>query len=235
MHVPREFFSFAPVNGQETALIDIAGTFFNAKGQPGARFNNRITVTAASPDSRAGQDLAYAHPVFLGPGLYHVRVAARDEKSGRAGSAHGWIEIPDLSKGQLALSSVLIGLRPTTASNASVNNKDVLDPVGLSINGRFSGGDYLRFVVYVYNAARAATDSKPDVAIQVQIVRDDQPAVTTPLRKISAENETDLGRLPYAAEISLAGLPSGRYLLKVTAVDRVKKSSASQTARFEIE
>jgi len=235
MQVPRDFFSFSPVNGKETAVIDIAGTFFNAKGQPGASFNNRITVTAASPDSRAGQDLAYAHPVFLGPGLYHVRVAARDEKSGRAGSAHGWIEIPDLSKGQLALSSVLIGMRPTTASNASVNNKDVLDPVGLSINGRFSGGDYLRFVVYVYNAAGAATDSRPDVAIQLQIVRDDQPAVTTPLRKVSAENETDLARLPYAGEISLAGLPSGRYLLKVTAVDRVKKSSASQTARFEIE
>jgi len=235
MQVPREFFSFAPVNGKETAVIDIAGTFFNAKGQPGARFNNRITVTSASPDSRAGQDLAYAHPVFLGPGLYHVRVAARDEKSGRAGSAHGWIEIPDLSKGQLALSSVLIGMRPTTASNDSVNNKDVLDPVGLSINRRFSVGDYLRFIVYVYNAAGAATDSKPDVAIQVQIVRDDQPAVTTPLRKVSAENETDLSRLPYAAEISLAGLPSGRYLLKITAVDRVRKSSAAQTARFEIE
>ena len=234
MQVPREFFSFAPVNGKDTAVVDIGGTFFNAKGQPGARFNNRITVTAASPDSKAGQDLAYGHPVFLGPGLYHVRVAARDEKSGRAGSAHGWIEIPDLSKGQLALSSVLIGIRPSTAPT-SVNRKELPDAVGLSINRRFSSGDYLRFAVYVYNAARATTDSKPDVAIQVQIVRDDQPAVTTPLRKVSVENDTDLSRLPYAAEVSLAGLPSGRYLLKVTAVDRVSKGSASQTARFEIE
>ncbi len=235
MQVPREFFSFAPVNGKETAVVDIGGTFFNAKGQPGAQFNNRITITTASPDPKVGQDLAYGHPVFLEPGLYQVRVAARDEKSGRAGSAHSWIEIPDLSKGQLALSSVLVGMRPAAARNPSLNNKHILENVGLSIDHRFSSGDYLRFVVYVYNATRAATDSKPDVAIQVQIVRDEQPVVTTPLRKVSTEDATDLGRLPYAAEVSLGGLPSGRYLLKLTVVDRVTKSSASQQTRFEIQ
>lgn len=235
MQVPREFFSFAPVNGKETAVVDVGGTFFNAKGQPGAQFTNRITITAASPDAKGGQDLAYGHPVFLSPGLYQVRVAARDEKSGRAGSAHGWIEIPDLSKRQLALSSVLVGVRPATVGDPSLSNQELLDTVKFSIHHSFSGSDYLRFLVFVYNAAPATTDSKPDVAMQVQIVRDDQPVVTTPLRKVSTENTTDLSRLPYAAEVSLAGLPSGRYLLKLTAVDRVTKSSASQQTRFEIQ
>jgi hypothetical protein len=73
------------------------------------------------------------------------------------------------------------------------------------------------------------------VAIQIQIVRDDQPVVTTPLKKVSVEEIADLGRIPYAAEVSLAGLPSGRYLLRLTAVDRVNKTSASQQTRFEIQ
>jgi hypothetical protein len=90
-------------------------------------------------------------------------------------------------------------------------------------------------VVFVYNAARAAADSKPDLAIQVQIVRDAQPVVTTPLKKISTEDAADLGRISYAAETSLAGLPAGRYLLKVSVVDRVAKRSASQQTRFNIE
>jgi VWFA-related protein len=234
MQVPHEFFSFAPVNGKETAVVELGGTVFNAKGQMGAKFNNRITITAATPETKR-QDLTYGHPVFLGPGLYHVRVAARDEKSGRAGSAHGWIEIPDISKGQLTLSSVLLGTRPSKVSESAQKGQDPLDSIGLSVDNRFRSGDYLRFLVLVYNAARASSDSKPDVAIQIQIVRDDQPVVTTPLKKVSVEGLADLGRIPYAAEVSLAGLPSGRYLLRLTAVDRTNKTSASQQTRFEIQ
>jgi len=234
LQVPHEFFSFAPVNGKETAVVEVAGSFFDAKGQQGAKFDNRITVTAANRDAK-GEDLIYSHPVFLSPGLYHVRVAARDERSGRAGSAHGWLEIPDLAKGQLALSSVMIGSRPATVKETAGNSQNILDSIGLSVDHRLRRGDYLRFLVFVYNAARAATESKPDIAVQVQIVRDTQPVITTPLKKVSSENMADMGRIPYAAEVSLADMPSGRYLLRLTVVDRVARTSASQETRFEIQ
>jgi len=41
------------------------------------------------------------------------------------------------------------------------------------------------------------------------VVRDGQPVVTTALRKVSIEEIPDLNRIPYAAEVSLSGLPSG--------------------------
>jgi len=71
--------------------------------------------------------------------------------------------------------------------------------------------------------------------VQLQIVRDGEPVTTTALRKISVEGLPDLTRIPYAAEISLSGLPAGRYLLQVTVVDRVAKKSASQQNRFAID
>src|SRR5688500_19560535 len=40
------------------------------------------------------------------PGLYQVRVAARDALSGRVGTAKSWIQIPDLSAKKLTLSSL---------------------------------------------------------------------------------------------------------------------------------
>ncbi len=234
MQVPREFFSFEPVNGKPTAVVDLAGTFFNVKGQPGATFGNRITVTPP-PAGAKEQDLAYGHPVFLSPGLYHVRVAARDQKSGKAGSAHGWIEIPDLSKGQLALSSVLLGSRPATEVVSARSNQELQNSVGMSVSNRFLNSDFLRFLIFAYNAKASSTDTKPDVAIQLQILRDEQPVVTTPLKRMTVDASTDLARIPYAAEVSLAGLPAGRYLLRLTAVDRVSKTTASQQVRFEIE
>jgi len=44
-----------------------------------------------------------------------------------------------------------------------------------------------------------------------------------------------LDQLPYAADISLEGLTAGQYVLQVTTIDRVAKSSAQQAMRFEIE
>jgi hypothetical protein len=69
----------------------------------------------------------------------------------------------------------------------------------------------------------------------VQLFRDDQPIVTTPLRKLSTEGFTDLTRIPYAAEIDLDRLPIGRYVLQINAIDRVAKQSAKQQINFMIE
>ena len=235
---PNEFLSYVPANGKQTAVVAVAGAVFDEKGNPGGTFSNRITIEALTvEDARNGNDLTYGYPLYMKPGLYQVRVGVRDETTGRAGTAHAWIEIPNLSSGQLALSSLLLGARlpsaPTT--NASATTDTFTDEVALSINHNFSHNQFLRFLVIVYNAAQAPADSKPDLAVQVQIVRDSQPVVTTALRKVTVEGLPDLTRVPYAAEVSLSGLPVGRYLLQVTVVDRVAKRSASQQNRFEID
>jgi hypothetical protein len=235
MDVPAAFLTFGK-NEKRTAVLDVVGTILNDKGQSGAAFSNQLIVNAPSPESaNAGQDVGYGHNIYLKPGLYQIRVGARDQNSGRSGSAHGWIEVPDLSNGQLALSSVLIGVRAPADGNAPANTQDPLRAVDLHLGQRFSRTDFLRFMVFVYNAARSPADTKPDVALQIQVVRDDQPVVTTPLRRVAVEGIEDLSRLPYAAELPLTGLPAGRYVLQITAVDRVSKQSSSQQTRFEIQ
>jgi hypothetical protein len=106
--------------------------------------------------------------------------------------------------------------------------------VDLSIDRQYPRNSMLRFVFFVYNAAKAPSDSRPDVAAQIQILRDNQPVITTALKKIGTDG-VDLDRLPYAADLSLADLPAGKYVLQVTAVDRVSKTSASQQNRFSIQ
>lgn len=237
LKISAESLSFSPEDGKQKAAVQILGLLLNDRGQPGARFAERLTATALSESSVKGSDasVAYLFPVFLGPGLYQVRVAARDEKSGRTGSANGWVEIPDLSKDKLTLSSVIIGrhaLTPTT--NSSGNGQSTSEQVDLSIDHLYQRNSVLRFLFFVYNAARAPSDSHPDVATQVQILRDNQPIITTALKKIPTAG-MDLDRLPYAADLSLSGLPAGQYVMQVTAVDRVSKTSASQQSRFSIQ
>jgi VWFA-related protein len=235
MQVSSEFLSYESANGKQTATVDVAGSVLNDKGGVGGTFNNRLTISAPSIESaHEVLDPGYGYALYLTPGLYQVRVGARDEKTGRSGSAHAWIEIPDLTSGKLALSSLVIGVRPAAGTNPTpAQSVDAASE--LRITRRFSRTDFLRFMLFVYNGSRVPPESKPDLALQVQVVRDDQPVITSPLRKVNVEGIEDLSRIPFAAELSLAGMPAGRYVLQITVVDRVSKQSATTQNRFEID
>jgi VWFA-related protein len=234
VQVPGEFLVFGPQDGKIQAVVDLTGVFFNDRGMAAGTFVERLVTTApsleASRDFR--RNLTYTYPAKLAAGLYQVRVAARDAKSGRIGSAHEWIEIPDLSKNKLTTSSLLIGERPeSTLTNVS----DAIDiPVSLSVSHRFKREANLRLLIFTYNAAVSPTEQKPDLAVQVQLLRDDQPVITTSLRKIKTEGVPDLTRIPYAAEVPLSDLSPGRYVLQVSVIDRVAKQSFSQHTHFDI-
>lgn len=237
MQVPNELLAFMPLNGKQVAKLMVAGAVLNDHGKAGASFSDHLTVESPSVEvAKTAPDLTYAYPLYIKPGLYQVRVGVRDEQSGRSGVAHSWIEVPNIPAGQLALSSLMLGERAKSIPrNPSETATKSTDPVDMSITHHFTANGYLRFLVMVYNAARAASDSKPDAAIQVQVVREDQPVITTPLSRIRSDDPSQPATIPYAAELSLNGLPAGRYLLRVTVVDRITKQSASQQTRFDIE
>jgi len=237
MEVPNSFLTFEDIAGKRVAAVDVAGVFYNDHGQVGSSFSKRVTVETQTSDAQGRGAVRYSYAIFLPPGLYQVRVGAGDAKSGRIGSAHRWIEIPNLKATQLGLSSVLVGVRPSSpVDTTSETSQTLTSSLELSISHRFQRNSNLRFEIFIYNATPAPPpDSKADIALQVQFIRDDQPVVTTPLKKIPTEDIADVSRVPYAAEIPLAGLPPGRYLMQVTIIDRISKQSASQQVRFEIE
>ena len=59
--------------------------------------------------------------------------------------------------------------------------------------------------------------------------------ITTPLHKIQTEGSIDMQRVPYAADVSLSGLQPGAYVLRVTVIDRLAKTSASQKLSFQVD
>jgi len=236
IQLPGEFLSFGEqANGKIQATIDLTGVYFDEKGNPKASFLERIVTTAPSAEAAQNYhaDITYTYPATLPPGLYQVRAAARDDKSGRVGSVHSWIEIPDLTKKQLAMSSILLGER-TQAQLTNVSDPGQVSPVSLSASHRFKRASTLRFLIFAYNTTPAPADHKPDVAVQVQVIRDDQPVLTTALRKLTTEGIADLTRLPYAAEIPLADMQPGRYLLQVSVIDRVSKQSTTRQTHFDV-
>jgi VWFA-related protein len=222
-------------DGKQAAAIDLAGVVLNDQGKQAGGFKTRLNVNAptqANDDSKAG--VIYSHKFPMKPGIYQVRVAAQDEKSGRVGSAAQWIEIPDLSSKQLTLSSLLVGGQFIGAGQKQMNSEGGNDLLQFSVDRRFMRGSHLSFVLFVYNAMKGG-NGVPEVEAQIQISQNSQAVVTSPWQKVAADPSGDLSRMVYGADIGLRTLPAGRYVLQVTIADRLAKANASQQVKFEIE
>jgi VWFA-related protein len=232
MEIPTEVLS-SHVNEEKSSpsSVDFAGAVFDKDGKSTSTFGQNVTV--AETLKSGGRRLTYTHTVFPRPGLYQVRVAARDALSGRIGTAKSWVEIPDLSAKKLTLSSIVAGERSASQTQAA-GGPLFSNQIPLNIARRFRRDSFLRCLVFVYNAARTQPDRTSDVAIQVQVLRNNRPVITTAVKPIVTQAGQDQDRLPYATDVSLQGLTSGRYVLSIIAIDRAGKTSASEQMRFDV-
>lgn len=237
LQVSGSAITFEDDKDRRTGVVQVVGSVYDDQGKAGGGFSERLTVHAPTreTDSSATPDIVYNYPLTLPPGLYQVRIAVRDEKSGNIGSTRQWIEIPDLSTHKIVLSSLIVSERmmgvPAKSGGPPNDSQNTQDRVVVRVDHRFKRNSFLRFLLFIYTQSNVP----PDIAVQIQVVRSDQPVITTSLRSVSTEGIPDAKKLPYAADLSLKQLPAGRYLLKVTAMDRNSKSVASESTRFEIE
>lgn len=207
-------------DGKQPATIKLAGVVLNDKGKIASSFKNQLNIDP--PKSGGTDSIFYNHHTPLAPGIYQFRVAARDEKSGRVGSAIQWIVIPDLAKSQLTLSSVLLGGQVLEDKNSP--------HVQLSVDHIFPRTSQLGYWVFVYNAKRDAS-GKPQLSIQTQVLRDGHAVLSSPQRRVDNAGP-DLERIPFGEELALKTLTPGKYDLKVIVKDGVAGTTTSQIADF---
>jgi hypothetical protein len=72
------------------------------------------------------------------------------------------------------------------------------------------------------------------VSLQIHILRDNQPVITRPSIKLDNADNPDPARMAFGEDLTLAELPAGKYILRVTAIDLLSKKSATQETRFTI-
>ena len=252
MSVSTDSLTLETVNDVLTTFVDIAGLVFDDQGNVVKSFSKKLTIKASAGATNPPSSISYNDYMPIKGGLYQVRVAASDEKHHRVGSAREWIEVPDLDSKTLALSSLIVAEKASAIddqdSSDVVHDKETSPFANfrLNIDHHFARSSHLRFLSFIYNAklnssviatANSASETKsaPDLAVQLQVFRDGEPVITEPLRKIEADSIADLARVPYAADISLAEMQPGRYILQLTVIDRLAKTSASQRFNFQID
>ena len=229
VRIANDSLSYGPLKDKAAAAVDVVGVVVNDRGKPAGSFQTRLNINAIDGDgeNQKSSGTIYNSRLPLQPGLYQVRVAARDANSGQMGSAQQWIEIPDLKSQRLTLSSLFLDVRNVAASATS--------QVQFSVDHRFARNSRLTFMAFIYNAVRAENGkSLPALSIQARLLRRGRVVQTGPLRKVELSSQ-DLMRIPCGGEISLNSIPAGDYVLEVRVTDALNQTSASQRTGITVD
>ena len=155
--------------------------------------------------------------ILLPPGRYSMRVAARDVNTGRLGSVHCDLEVPDYAKLPLAMSGVVISSTESMAANPRPDPERIqLLPDTPSVLRQFRQGDQLSVFTMVYDA-RLATPHHLGIVTTVTtedgrvVYRHEDNPSTDQIQRAAGPT----GGFGYVVKVALADIAPGAYVLGV--------------------
>lgn len=237
VQVSNDRLKFTPAGGKQQAQVEVAYVLLDDKGKAVRSDGRTLTVGGSDASGAAGGGSRgkivtnFSIPV-LAPGLYQFRAAARDAGSGLVGSAFEWVEVPDMKANRLALSTLLVTERRRAKAQ---QQQPSAAPDILRVERRFARASSVFLQLYIYNAVRKAAGDAPDVELEIKVLRDNRVVTNAPPHKVSVAPGSDPARIFYAAEVPLASMTPGLYLLQVTATDRAGRTTAVRELDFSVE
>ena len=239
MHVDARDLQFSEEpDGSRSAQIELLAVTFGDNGemaeQKGQRYTVRLSPERYAKALQSGFVYTLRVPMKR-PGPYQLRIALRDTKSDRLGSASQFIEVPDVKKGRLTLSSLIVQpvvyQQPSAASEETKDGVENVDPLASVALRTFRQGAAVSYGCYIYNA-RHRSSGQPQLESEVHLYRDGTEVLrTTGTLTHNAQELLANGVLKLGPEMT-----PGSYVLEVQVTDRLAKnlSRATQTVDFEI-
>ena len=199
-----------PAGDKREANVDVAGFIFDETGRLRGGFDDTIKAVLSEQElgriSKGG--LTFSKNTTLPAGVYQLRIAVRDNKSGRIGTTSRYVEVRDLSKGKLDASSLLLGAAPPGETGAT-------NLAGLSADRQISRKQDLRYAVIVYNAK--VKEGKPQVKAQMSIIQNGKVIYKAPEEDVAAAGNAS--QVMKWGQLGLSRVAPGRYTMSLVITD----------------
>jgi VWFA-related protein len=214
---------FEQVGDKQQTSYDVAGFVFDELGKRRGGFSETITaaLTAGELKQVTKTGLSYSANTMLPPGTYQVRLAVRDNKSGGIGTMYRYIEVPDLSKGRLTASTLLLGAVPPNETTAT-------RPTPITGNRQISRKQDVRYAVIIYNSKQK--DGKSLVKTQLTISQNGQVIFKEPeeMLETTAKGSSQVVKV---GQLGLSSVKPGRYTLTLGITDTLADKKAQTITR----
>ncbi len=192
-------------------IIDRAGRLVDTFTSKMAEF----TVPSGS-EIPSRFDVPYGGPIPIKPGIYHIRIGVEDTRSSRVGTAHTWVDVPDLRNGNMAVGQVIL------SSTATGEPKQAFGPE-----------DRVMYQFRVY--AAAAEDAVKDLTVQLQVFRGEDRVRSGAWQPLAphVKSHDDAGWI-VSGVLESSGLPAGVLQLLVTVKSAHPSRTDRRSAYFEL-
>ena len=249
LHIDARDLSFADEhNGWKSATIDVAALTFGDNGtvvdQNIQSYTFRIQSDGLERTLQSG--IVYVMDLPLKkPGAYQLRAAVRDAKTEHVGSANQYIEVPNVTRGRLVLSTLAIYgndlLRDQTrlvqVEPGQSAPRELPVEAGPSVR-RLRPGDDLNYSFVVFNARVDKATAAPRLMTQVRLFRNGKPVYAGDATELRLKTQQNWQRITVAGSLRLASnARPGEYLIQLQITDTLTKEkhgTAVQWADFEI-
>ncbi len=248
LHVKADDLKFTDEpDGVKQAVFDLLAVSFGDNGAPVDQIAKTYTLRAKGEVyeriRREGFVYHFTFPIKK-PGAYQFRVAIRDSRSDQVGSASQFIEVPNLKKGRLTISGIVLeNFTPeqwkvfTSESPTGAENVKETDPMTDTSTRRFKRGTVLRYGYEVYNAKLSDT-KRPNLTSQIRVFRERSLILEGKASPIDLTNQTDFARVKSVSAITLpVKMEPGDYLLQIIVYDNLAKEKrrvSTQFVQFEV-
>ncbi len=247
--IPGSQIPFVTEKEKDNATIDIIGEALQGGKLRVGQLRDTVKLAVESTQQVRRKNVQYNTGFVLAPGSYHLKFIVRENQSGRMGSFETDVQIPDLRKTPLKMSSVVLSsLRAPVANKKNGANPLVRDQLELvpNITHVFAPDQHLYLQYEVYDAAKGKNPAPLGANVQNRTAKDapaakpakDSIRVFTSIeflqgatkiyesKPVVANEVTALDRkaVIFQMDLPLEALKPGLYLCQVNVIDDVAGS-----------
>ncbi|HEU4635840.1 MAG TPA: VWA domain-containing protein, partial [Edaphobacter sp.] len=235
--VPGSQIPFVKNGDRDKASIDILGQVKNAQGISVGDVRDTVKLALDASQQAARKNIQYSTGFTLAPGRYHLKFVLRENQTGRVGSFETDLQIPDLKKAPLKLSSIVLASQQAPSTAKKTTNPLVRNGVEWipNIAHVFRQNQHLYFLYEVYDPTRQKNEDpaaqKPSpglnrrqsgsvrVITSIEFLKGGVKVYETPMVSADAVNEPDRGAVAFQFDVPLSQLKPGTYICQVNVID----------------
>jgi VWFA-related protein len=215
---------YARRSGDERTVVDFMGEVKDAEGKTVQTLRDKVEIDLAAKtliELRGQPPIEYDTGFALAPGVYTIKLLARDAETRHTGVYLNTFVIPDLSKSKgVAISSVILSSqRAETKEALSDTNPLIQDGRKLipSVTRVFTSNQYLSVYLQAYPRGAAP------LTASISLYRGQTKAYETDSLQIAKARDTESNTLPLRFSIPLQHLSPGHYDCQVTVGDSQRR------------
>ena len=234
--VPGSQIPFLKNGDRDKANLDIIGLVKNSQGINVGNVRDTVKLALDASQQVQRRNIQYSTGFTLAPGRYHLKFVVRENQTGQMGSFETDLNVPDLKKSPLKLSSIVLASQrvPNTAKKAdSPLVRDGLEWIP-NIPHVFRQDQHLFFLYEVYDPSHGKNNPSANtgtsltrrpaiggvrVLTSIEFMLNGTKVYETPLVEATSINSPDRGAVAFQFDVPLTQLKPGTYVCQINVID----------------